>query len=642
MDIRMKTFDPSIASWDDYQRVYHFSLQNNSEFWDAVAKKKIHWHRLWDQVSNCDFNTGQVSWFLNANLNVSENCLDRHIQAGLGNKRALIWVGNDLEEERIFTYAQLLSEVCKVSNALEKLGVQKGDRVVLYLPNIPELAFCVLACARIGAIHSVIFGGFSAHSIQSRVQDCGAKVIITANGTFRGSKWIDLKSTVDEAMELGCPTVKQVVTFPRHPEKNISRKPHDILWNEFVTEKTSDRHTPQSHSAADPLFILYTSGSTGQPKGVLHRMGGYITYVAYTFEIVFQPRTEDVYWCTADVGWITGHSYLIYGPLANGATTVMFEGIPTHPDPSRFWQVIDRYQVSIFYTAPTAIRILACSGDQYVRNHSLQSIRTLGTVGEPINPEAWRWYDQKIGRGQAPIVDTWWQTETGGILISPLAGITPTEPGSASLPLPGIEPQILDENHRPLLGAASGALVLKRSWPGQMTEVYGDPKRFFQTYFTQYPGYYFSGDGATRDAKGLYWITGRMDDVIKVSGHRLGTAEIESACILHSSVAESGAVGVPDSITGEALSVFVVVKEGVQPSDELKKELVQIIRKEVGPLATPKQIYWVPGLPKTRSGKIMRRILKKVAQGDYGSLGDTSTLADPGVVEKIVANVKQR
>jgi acetyl-CoA synthetase len=581
-----------------------------------------------------------VSWYVGGELNVAENCLDRHIESGRGDRKALIWVGNAPGEEKIFTFKELHQEVCRMTNALESQGIKKGDRVVIYLPNIPELAISVLACARMGAIHSVVFGGFSGHSIQSRVNDCGARLIITANGTFRGTKWVDLKANVDEAMSIGCPTVENVIVLNRHPHQPLNRKKYDLLWEEFVLPSLPNTHQAPSHSALDPLFILYTSGSTGKPKGVLHQMGGYLTYVSYSHEIVFQPKENDVYWCTADVGWITGHSYLIYGPLANGITTLMFEGVPTYPDPSRFWQIVDQYRVSIFYTAPTALRILASAGDEFVKKHTLNSIRTLGTVGEPINPETWKWYKDQVGHGSAPIVDTWWQTETGGILISPLAGISPTQPGSASLPLPGVELQILNEKGEPLKGSASGALVLSRSWPGQMSGVYGDPNRFFETYFVQFPGYYFSGDAAHRDEAGLYWIAGRMDDVIKISGHRLGTAEIESACLTHPNVAESGAVGVPDPLTGEALHVFVVLKDGVASSESLQKQITNTIRKEVGPLATPRQIDFVPGLPKTRSGKIMRRILKKIALRDFENLGDITTLADPGIVEKIVAEFR--
>ncbi len=636
----MKLLDPRIKSWEDYVRVYNDSLKNSDAFWDGVARYKLRWRKIWDQVSDWDFKTGKVKWYLGAELNVSENCLDRHLETGLADHRALIWVGNHLEEERIFTFRELHKEVCRVANALEAMGIKKGDRIAIYLPNVPELAFSVLACARIGAVHSVIFGGFSAHSIQSRVNDCGASLIITANGTFRGEKWIDLKSNVDEAMTMGCPSVKNVIVMNRYSRSDSMSKSYDIPWEKFNSLSTSSHHEAPPHSAEDPLFILYTSGSTGTPKGVLHKMGGYLTYVSYTHEIVFQPVENEVYWCTADMGWITGHSYLLYGPLANGVTTLMFEGVPTYPDAGRFWEIVDRYQVSIFYSAPTAIRILASAGDQFVKKYSRKSIKTLGSVGEPINPEAWKWYDQVVGEGRAPIVDTWWQTETGGILISALAGISPTQPGSASYPLPGIEPQLLNEKGEVCDGKASGSLVIARSWPGQMSEVYGNPDRFYETYFTQFKGNYFSGDGAHRDQNGMYWITGRTDDVIKVSGHRLGSAEVESACLVHPSVMESAAVGVPDSMTGESLELFVVLKEGITPALRLQQELVATVRKEVGHLATPKKIYWIPGLPKTRSGKIMRRLLRKISVADYGNLGDTSTLADPTVIDKIIAAVK--
>lgn len=635
-----KNPSPQIHTWEDYERVYPWSITHRDEFWNAVAQTQIQWRKVGKKISDCDFKKGKVSWFSDFELNVSENCLDRHLQTGKGDQKALVWIGNEPGEERILTYRELHREVCRVTNSLEAMGVKKGDRVILYFPNVPELAFCVLACARIGAIHSVIFGGFAAHAIQSRISDCEAKWVITANGSFRGKKWIPLKEIVDEAIALGAPSVKKVVVFERHSNRPTPKQPIDLNWSEFLKLAKSDTHVAQSHSASDPLFILYTSGSTGKPKGVLHRMGGYLTYVSYTFQTAFQPKPNDVYWCTADVGWITGHSYLIYGPLSNGVTTVMYEGMPTYPDPGRFWQIVDQYQVSIFYSSPTAIRVLAAAGNEYVRTHSLKSLRVLGSVGEPINPEAWKWLHQEVGKGKLPIIDTWWQTETGGFLISPLAGISPQVPGCATLPLPGIEPELLNEEGKPIVGAGAGALVIKHSWPGQMTEVYGDPDRFRQTYLAHFPGVYETGDGAHRDEKGLYWISGRMDDVIKVSGHRLGTAEIESALITHSAVVESGAVGVPNSMTGEALHVFVVLKKTDSGSDALVHELIQVVRKEVGALATPKKIYWVPGLPKTRSGKIMRRILRKIVTGEAENLGDLNALSDPGVIQQLIQAVK--
>jgi acetyl-CoA synthetase len=627
-----------INNFDDYQRVYRYSLEKNEEFWSRVAQDQISWRKPWDRVSNCDFRLGRVEWFVGAELNISENCIDRHIQAGLGNKKALIWVGNEPGEERVFTFQQLYEEVCRVALALENLGIRKGDRVGFYLPNIPELAFGMLACARIGAIHGVIFGGFSAHSIQNRINDCGARLMVTSNGVFRGDKWIDLKANVDEALSLGCPSIEKVLVISHRTRSHWERKRLDLAWEEIVPSFRP--HAALAHSSEDPFFILYTSGSTGKPKGVLHTMGGYLTYAAYTHGLVFQPRDHDVYWCTADLGWITGHSYLLYGPLANGVTTLMYEGVPQHPTASRLWEIVDQYEVNIFYTAPTAIRVLASLGDAPVKKASRKSLRTLGTVGEPINPEAWRWYSSIVGEDRCPIADTWWQTETGGILISPIAGVTPTQPGSATLPLPGIEPQILGEHGDVLAGEGQGALVVGRSWPGQMCGVYGDSQKFFDTYFKNFPGYYFTGDGARRDLEHYYWILGRMDDVIKISGHRLGTAEIESAAILHPQVVESAAVGVQDDLTGEALHLFVVLKSAVPQSGsdqalKLIQELTQLIRKEVGPLASPKRIHLVPGLPKTRSGKIMRRVMKKIAVFEFADLGDTSTLEDPGVIELI-------
>jgi acetyl-CoA synthetase len=632
------THSIEIKNLDDYQRVYNYSLKNNSDFWSRVAKQQLLWRKPWTTVSECDYHDGKTAWYVGGKLNVAENCVDRHLNSGRRNKKALIWVGNEPGEEQIYTFHQLYEEVCRFSHALESLGVTKGDRIGIYLPNIPELAFAMLACARIGAIHSVVFGGFSAHSIQTRMNDCGAKLIITSNGVLRGDKWIDLKLNVDAALAEGCESIERVLVISHRSGRPWTRKPKDLAWEEVI--QPFRPHSVPTHDAEDPLFILYTSGSTGQPKGVLHTMGGYLTYASYTHSLVFQPQETDTYWCTADLGWVTGHSYLLYGPLANGVTTVMYEGIPQYPNASRLWEITDQHGVNIFYTAPTAIRFLASLGAGPVAKTSRKTLRTLGTVGEPINPEAWRWYSSVVGENRCPIVDTWWQTETGGIMISPLSGITPTRPGSATLPLPGIEPKIVNQQGERLKIDEAGALVITRSWPGQMRGVYGDSTKCFETYFKDYPGNYYTGDSSRRDSENYYWILGRMDDVIKISGHRLGTAEIESACILHPDVIESAAIGVHDDITGEALHVFVVTQAGFEHTAALSENLTQLIRKEVGPLATPKKIHFVPNLPKTRSGKIMRRILKKIAVHDFENLGDISTLADPAVIEPIKQAVK--
>lgn len=613
-----------IDSWQKYQEIYSYSIQENKAFWAQVAQEKIKWRAPWREVSESCFEKGHIRWFLDGQLNVSENCVDRHLESGKADQTALIWVGNHENEVRRFTFRELHAEVCRVAVALEKVGIQKGDRVVLYLPSIPELAISLLACARIGAIHSVIFGGFSAQAIQSRIHDCQAKLVITADGGFRGDKWIDLKKTIDQALALNCPSVQNVIVLSRHHNQVWKPQARDLRWEDFIHD-CGTTHVAPAHDANDPLFILYTSGSTGKPKGVLHGMGGYITYASYTHEMVFQPKPSDVYWCTADLGWITGHSYLLYGPLANGITTFMYEGVPTFPDPGRFWKIIDEHQVNILYTAPTAIRILASFGDSWVKQHSRQSLRTLGTVGEPINPEAWQWYSEVVGDSRCPIVDTWWQTETGGILISPLAGITPLKPGCATYPLPGIRPQIIQDS-----------LVIEKSWPGQMIGVYGDPERFQQTYLSRFPGVYATGDSAHKDHDGMYWIKGREDDVIKVSGHRLGTAEIESACIILDEVIESAAVGLPDEQTGESLHVFAVLKPSVLKDEALTKKVISVIRQEVGPVATPKKIHWISGLPKTRSGKIMRRVLRKIATGQHEEIGDTSSLSEPGIISQLI------
>lgn len=638
-----------IHSWRDYLHQKQEASEHPDLYWAEVAQRKISWGKRWSQVSDCDFREAKVRWFVGATLNVAENCVDRHVREGRGHHTAIDFVGNDSRERRTYSFAQLKDEVCRVANALEAVGVKKGDRVVLYLPHIPELAFAVLACARIGAIHSVIFGGFSAQSIHNRVVDCSAKVILTANGTHRGNKWIELKARVDEALSMGCPSVEKVITLSRDPNKPYSKGALDLAWEDWVTATTSKEHFPIPHQAEDPLFILYTSGSTGKPKGVLHAMGGYLTYVAHTHETVFQIRPDDVFWCTADMGWITGHSYVLYGPLANGITTVLFEGVPNFPDPGVYWELIERLGVTIFYTAPTAIRMLASAGEEYTKKGNRTSLRVLGTVGEPINPEVWAWYDKTIGESRCPIVDTWWQTETGGILLSPLAGVSRTKPGSACFPLPGVEPQVVDESGKEILDDAPGTLLIRKSWPGQMIGIYGDKPgkegRFYQTYFQLFENSYWTGDGAKRDPDGCYWILGRTDDVIKVSGHRLGSAEIESACITHPLVAESAAIGVPDAMTGEAIHVFAVLKnpDSSQPDETtFTQEIVQTVRREVGPLAHPSRVHLVPGLPKTRSGKIMRRLLKKLARGEFDTLGDTSTLAEPQIVERLVQALKDR
>ncbi|MDP6289479.1 MAG: acetate--CoA ligase, partial [Arenicellales bacterium] len=563
------------------------------------------------------------------------NCLDRHLETR-GDQVAIIWEGDDPSIDRKITYRELHAEVCQFANSLKSRGVAKGDRVSIYMPMIPEAAVAMLACARIGAVHSVVFGGFSPESLKDRILDSDCRVVITADMGPRGGKNVALKDNVDSALE-SCPDVHTVVVVQHAKEEVAWHDQRDVWYHQLMAEASTDCPAEEM-SAEDPLFILYTSGSTGKPKGVLHTTGGYQLYTAMTHKYVFDYHEGDIYWCTADVGWITGHSYIIYGPLANGATTLMFEGIPTWPDASRFWQVVDKHQVNIFYTAPTAIRALMAQGDEMVSKTSRSSIRLLGTVGEPINPEAWEWYYRVVGDERSPVVDTWWQTETGGILITPLPGATDLKPGSATLPFFGIKPALVDEQGDIIEGAASGNLVITQSWPGQMRTVYGDHERFFETYFQMYPGYYFTGDGARRDEDGYYWITGRVDDVINVSGHRMGTAEVESALVLHPSVAEAAVVGYPHDIKGQGIYAYVTLIKDIEPSDELRQELLQLVRKEIGPIATPDVIQWAPGLPKTRSGKIMRRILRKIAENELDNLGDTSTLADPSVVDHLIEN----
>ena len=621
-----------------YEGWYLDSVADNEGFW-AEEGKKLDWIQPFTNVKDVSFNPRDlhIRWFDDGTLNVSANCIDRHLERR-GDQTAIIWEGDDPKESRHITYRQLHSEVCRFANVLKANGVKKGDRVTIYLPMIPEAAYAMLACARIGAVHSVVFGGFSPDSLAGRIQDCASEVVITADEGLRGGKPIPLKINTDLALTQ-CEGVKRVIVVKRTGRHELMHKGRDVWYHEEAA-KVSDECAPVEVSAEDPLFILYTSGSTGKPKGVLHTSAGYLCYSAFTHKYVFDYHDGDIYWCTADVGWVTGHSYIVYGPLANGATTLMFEGVPNYPTSSRFWEVIDKHKVNIFYTAPTAIRALMREGEAPVKKTSRSSLRLLGSVGEPINPEAWLWYHRTVGDSRCPIVDTWWQTETGGILISALPGATDLKPGSATKPLFGIRPAIVDQSGRPLEGACSGNLVLVDSWPGQMRTVYGDHQRFIDTYFKMYPGMYFTGDGCMRDEDGYYWITGRVDDVIKVSGHRIGTAEIESALVGNNKVAEAAVVGVPHDIKGESIYAYVTLKLGLAPSDALADELKKWVASSVGPIARPEVIQFAPGLPKTRSGKIMRRILRKIAVGDLTNLGDTTTLADPAVVDDLVKNRK--
>jgi acetyl-CoA synthetase len=619
-----------------YQRDYAESVRDPEAFWGRIGRR-LDWITPYAQVKDVSFDAADlhIRWFADGELNLAANCLDRHL-ARRGDKTAIIWEGDDPNESRRISYRELHAEVAKAANLLTNLGVKKGDRVAIYLPMIPEAAIAMLACARIGAVHTVVFGGFSPDSLAGRIADSQCKLVITADEGLRGSKKVALKVNVDEALQRpGTNSVETVLVVRRTGGAVAMQSPRDRWWHALM-EGQSAEHTPVAMNAEDPLFILYTSGSTGKPKGVLHTTGGYLVFASYTHECVFDLREDDVYWCTADVGWVTGHSYLLYGPLANGATTVMFEGVPTWPDSSRFWQVIDKHRVTLFYTAPTAIRALMREGEALVKKTSRASLRLLGTVGEPINPEAWEWYWRVVGDSRCPIVDTWWQTETGGILITPLPGAIDQKPGSATLPFFGVKPAIVDANGAILEGATEGNLVITDSWPGQMRTVYGDHARFIDTYFRTYPGMYFTGDGVRRDEDGYYWITGRVDDVINVSGHRLGTAEVESALVAHPKVAEAAVVGCPHDIKGQGIYAYVTLKAGEEPSDALRKELIGWVRKEIGPIAMPDYLQWAPGLPKTRSGKIMRRILRKIAENAPDQLGDTSTLADPGVVQNLV------
>ena len=618
-----------------YEAMYRQSIEQPDDFWAAQAREFVTWAKPWAQVSKVDFHTADIRWFEGAQLNVAYNCVDRHL-ATRGDQVAILWEGDNPAEDRKVTYRELHDAVCRFGNALKARGVKPGDRVSIYMPMIPEAAVAMLACARIGAVHSVVFGGFSPEALKDRILDADCKVVITADEGLRGGRPVPLKANTDAALA-HCPEVHTVFVVQRTGGEVAWQSPRDVWYHEACDAASADCPA-EPVDAEHPLFILYTSGSTGKPKGVLHTSGGYLTFAAMTHKYVFDYREGEIYWCTADVGWVTGHTYIVYGPLANGATTIMFEGIPTWPDSGRFWQVIDKHQVNIFYTAPTAIRALMGQGDEPVKKYQRTSLRLLGSVGEPINPEAWEWYYRTVGEQRCPIVDTWWQTETGGILITPLPGARDLKPGSATLPFFGVQPALLDEKGNELHGPAEGALVIKASWPGQMRTVYGDHERFKDTYFKMFPGTYFTGDGARRDADGYYWITGRIDDVINVSGHRLGTAEIESALVLHPAVSEAAVVGYPHDLKGQGIYAYVTLMKGIEATDALRKTLVDHVRKEISAIASPDVIQWAPGLPKTRSGKIMRRILRKIAANETDNLGDTSTLADPSVVDDLLAN----
>jgi len=623
-----------------YLREYQRSIKNPEEFW-AEHGKRIDWIKPYTKIKDVSYAEKDlhIKWFYDGTLNVSSNCLDRHLETR-ADQAAIIWEGDDPNDDKKISFKELHAEVCKFANGLKELGAKKGDRITIYMPMIPEAAVAMLACARIGAIHSVVFGGFSPDALAGRIQDCDSSLIITADEGIRGGKSIPLKANTDAALR-SCPMCNTVVVVKR-TGGNVDWIEGRDYWYHDITSTQSQECEPEEMSAEDPLFILYTSGSTGKPKGVMHTSGGYLVYASMTHEYVFDYKDGEVYWCTADVGWVTGHSYILYGPLANGATTLMFEGVPNYPNSSRFWDVCDKHKVSIFYTAPTALRALMREGEDPVKATSRKSLRLLGSVGEPINPEAWLWYYNVVGDSRCPIVDTWWQTETGGILITPLPGATDLKPGSATRPFFGVEPIIVDAEGKVLDGPTTGNLCLIDSWPGQMRTVYGDHDRFFQTYFASFPGRYFTGDGCRRDEDGYYWITGRVDDVINVSGHRMGTAEVESALVAHSLVAEAAVVGYPHEIKGQGIYAYVTLNVGVNPDEGLRKELVQWVRKEIGPIASPDLIQWAPSLPKTRSGKIMRRILRKIAENDFGSLGDTSTLAEPAVVEDLIENRENR
>ncbi len=627
-----------VKNLDQYREMYERSIKDPDGFWGEFAES-FHWQTKWDKVLSWDFDKDiQIQWFKGGKTNICYNALDRHLETR-GDRIAFYWEGNAPGEDSTITYRQLHEQVCKFANVLKSKGVKKGDRISIYMPMVMELTIAVLACARIGAMHSVVFGGFSADSLANRILDSTCTVLITTNAVYRGAKAIPLKQNADKAMKIAADngvTVASCIVYNRVPDLKIDMQDgRDVWWNEEMDKASADCPVVWM-DAEDPLFILYTSGSTGKPKGVLHTIGGYMIYTAHTFKYIFDYHDDDIFWCTADIGWVTGHSYIVYGPLCMGATSVMFEGIPTYPDAGRFWDVVDKYKVTIFYTAPTAIRAIAAQGNEHVTKRSRKSLRILGTVGEPINPEAWKWYYEVVGDSRCPIVDTWWQTETGGILITPLPGSHPLKPGSATLPYFGCEPVVLDEKGAKLDGVASGILAIKSPWPGIMRTVYGDHKRFKETYFSAFPGLFFTGDGCRRDEDGYYWITGRVDDVINVSGHRMGTAEVESALVSHAKVAEAAVVGFPHDIKGEGIYAYVTLNASEEYTDELKKELVSHVRAEIGPIAAPDVIHWAPGLPKTRSGKIMRRILRKIASNEIDQIGDTSTLADPSVVDALV------
>ena len=629
-----------VSSLDKYRYIYNRSIENPDEFWASISER-VTWYKPWDKVRNFNFKEGKIKWYENGKLNVSYNCLDRHVDSGKGDRKAIIWEGNNPDEDKSFTYTELLSQVKKFANVLKNLGVEKGDRVCIYMQMVPELSIAMLACARIGAVHSVVFGAFSADSLRDRINDSACRLLITQDTGVRGKKNnIPMKKNADTALN-DTPSIQSVVVVKRTGVDINMVKGRDVWWHEEM-ENADTECEPEQMDAEDPLFILYTSGSTGKPKGVLHTTGGYLVYASFTHNIIFDYKDGDIYWCTADIGWITGHSYIVYGPLSNSATTIMFEGVPNYPDFGRFWDVVDKHKVNQFYTAPTALRALMKEGNSWVDSRNLDSLRLLGTVGEPIKEPEWKWYHTIVGKERCPIVDTWWQTETGGILITPLPAAIPTKPGSATLPFFGIEPVLMTDDGKEIKGNnVQGLLVLKSSWPGQMRTIYGDHQRFIDTYFSQFPGYYFTGDGARRDEDGYYWITGRVDDVLNISGHRIGTAEVEGAIGKAEGVAEAAVVGFSHDIKGQGIYAFVTLMTGVDFSEEIHKDIIASVVKEIGPHAKPDKIQFAPALPKTRSGKIMRRILRKIAEGEHKDMGDISTLADPTVVENLISGSAQ-